>query len=212
VKKNIEREEHPAFAMAEVNRVHATPGAALFDSELQHSEYVVLRIKRAMRRRELKRDWITDAEQLVEVSMSMAQWGALVSSFGTNGVPVTLNWLSGEGDVERLSYEPRMAESLKEIEGAATELVHDIRWAADELREAFDNKASRREVEDKLSHLEAMINNARADACFTATQFSKHVENTVTKARADIEAMAASAQQRGIEAGSLPLMELPSAD
>jgi hypothetical protein len=202
-------ETHPAFGMAQVNRVQATPAKALFDSELQHHTFVVLRISGAVRKRELKRDWIYDTgPQYIEVAMSMAQWGALVSSFGTAGVPVTITAIKGE-EIPKLDYEPRMAQSLKEINEAAEQMVWDIEEAVEKVRDAFEAKAGRKEMAELLHDLTSIVGNTRPNADFTARQFSKHVEDTITKARADIESMVHSASQRGLEAGAMPLIELP---
>ena len=72
-------DEHPAFGVAVLSRRHSTPGQVLFQSDVAHQE--TLSIRRAERVRDLKRDWV-HAEELVEIEMSTAQWGALVSSIG----------------------------------------------------------------------------------------------------------------------------------
>lgn len=207
-----EPETHPAFGMAQVNRVTCGPtGLPLFDSELLHHQFVMLRITRAKRYRELNRDWIHgENHTLMEVRMSMAQWGALVSSFGSSGVPVTLSVIGGE-PVEEIEHKPRMAESLREIDAAAERFAGGIAEAAQAVQEAFDRKAGRRELAALLRSLQIRLANGKPNVRYVAEAFSEHVENTVTKARADIEAMAQSAAQRGITVGgAADVLALPA--
>lgn len=144
----------------------------------------------------------------------MAQWGALVSSFNTSGVPVTLEMVR-DGDlieVEDLPYEPRMAESLKEIHAATGQLVDDIKKAVIAVREAYDLNKGRTVINEALRHLEITIINSQPNADYAAKTFAEHVENTVTKARADIEAMAQTAARAGLESGAARLLEIEAND
>lgn len=202
---DTDNETHPSFGMASVNRIHSgPPGEALFDSELRHHEFVELRISDAERKRDLNHDWIHPTVEHTVVRMSMVQWGALVSSFGTSGVPVTLHRINGQ-PVEKAAYAPRMAESLAEVDAAAEKYTGRIHTAAEALRAAFDEKAGRKEMEKLLRDLEIQLSNAKPNLKFVAKSFTEHVEDTVTKARADIEAMVAhAATQRGLDAGSAP--------
>ena len=88
------------------------PGARLFDSEIAHQHYVVVTARRCVRKRDLKRDWTFATEVIFECSMSQAQWGAFVSSFGQgSGVPATLTYLHGVGRVpEAARQESRLLE------------------------------------------------------------------------------------------------------
>src|SRR5881398_554392 len=66
-------EAHPAFGSVSVHRVSST-GTVLFDSDVRHQHYVVIRVDRATRRRDLNRDWINhpDSGRIVEFAMSEA--------------------------------------------------------------------------------------------------------------------------------------------
>jgi hypothetical protein len=198
-------EEHPSFGWAVVGRV-STTGTHLFDSEIQHQHYVMLRIGRATRKRELNRDWIhgEHGPNIVEVAMSMAQWGALVSSFGSSGVPVTIERINGER-IEEAPHEPRLALSTSEVEGSVDRLLSDFTDKLAAVADAFDRKAGRRELGDLLRDLQIALKNARPNARYAAKTFTEHVENVVTKARADIEAVVQMAAERqGLDAGDLP--------
>ena len=124
--------------------------------------------------------------------------GAPVSSINTSGVPCTLRRV-GHEEQERLTFAPRLEESLRETREAA--------------HRAFDEIEAARLVEEKptkanVRALRIKIQNATPNVEYAAKTLGEHAENVVTKARADVEAMVArQAAQLGIEAGgrSLPM-------
>ncbi|HVL40250.1 MAG TPA: hypothetical protein VM328_12745 [Fimbriimonadaceae bacterium] len=202
------REHHPAFGWAQVSRVSQGPrGAALFDSDIRHQQYVTLRVGRSTRERNLKQDWIHgDGTSIVEIAMSMAQWGALVSSFNTSGVPATLIYVNGERMPDLPSDDSRLALSVAETERAADDAFDTIKVALAAVKEAFERNAGRKEMKALLWSLEAATRNATPNVRYAAESLSEHVENVVTKAKFDIEALAQA--QAGRELGGLPPVAL----
>lgn len=196
-------ETHPAFGMAHINRVSSTPGAVLFDSELRHQHYISLTVSRATRKRDLKRDWIHGGRDIIKIAMSEAQWAQLVTSTNSEGTPVTLIRTETDDFVPDLPYEPRMAVQLDEVRKATEEVLVHIRTALDAY-EAHPTKAG-------LRSLRAALENASRNTVYTAKALSEHVENTVTRARADIEAMVSFAAQHNVAiTGVGGLLELDS--
>lgn len=183
-------ETHPAFGKARVNRVSSTPGASLFGSEIRHSQYVVLTIERATRKRDLNRDWIHGGGRLpvVEVAMSEAQWAGLVSSFGSGGVPVTITGTEADPIVPAIPFAPRMEHSQRETRQAADKAFAEI---ADALAAYEAHKTA-----GNLRTLHYAVANAGANVEFAAKSLTEHAENVVEKARADIEAMVVSHANR----------------
>lgn len=199
-------EHHPSYGWVQVNRVQVgPPGASLFDSELRHREVVMLRIGQAQRKRELQHDWIMgEGLPVIEVEMSLAQWGALVSSFGSSGVPATVSRL-GPNSVAGAPHSPRLELSTSEVEGATARLIADLGAAVTALRQAHERKAGRKEVGELLRTVDIKLGNARSNARFAAESFTEHVENVVTKARADLEAMVAMAADHQLETGDIAI-------
>jgi hypothetical protein len=145
----------------------------------------------------------------MEWDMSMAQWGAFVSSFGDGtGVPATLRFLGDSGTrgiVPAAPFESRLAESHAEVREAGNR-------AAAAVAEAFAAYKEKKTA-GNLRHLEAMIRNMPANMEFAASSLTKHVETVVTKARADIEAMVRD-QRAALEAGedAPPMPQLTAGD
>ena len=173
---------HPAFGKATLGITTANPGAVLFDSEIRHNQYVTLSIHTAERERSLGRDHLFAREKIIEIAMSKAQWADLISSFNNgSGVPVTIKHTRDQGRTPDLDFAPRLAQSQAETREAA-----DRAFA--KIKDAFAV------VEDKptkanLRALRSAIENAPANVEYAAKTLTEHVENVVTKARADVEAM-----------------------
>lgn len=189
-------DQHPAWGVIGVGRVQGS-SAALFDSEIQHQHYMVLRIRQARRKRDLNRDWIHgDIRPIIEVAMSEAQWAAFVSSAGKgDGTPCTIQFANGERTPE-LPHDPRLAESLEEVREAGNKAIEKI-------REAF-KKVEEKPNKGNIRNLGIMIGHLPANMHFAAESLAEAAEEVVTKARADIEAFAQSAaERRGLEPGEL---------
>lgn len=208
IRSTIER--HPAFGTAVVTRGAGTP-QPLFQSDVQHSHTITLSIHRAQRRRDLNSDWVHPTEQIVEIEMSPAQWGALVSSVGVgSGVPVTIRATETDRMVADLPYQPRIAENLNEVSGTVEKLLSTIRDRYDALAEAIDQKKGAAAIREARRGLDSAINNGPANAEYAVSTLQKAAEKVVAEARADVEAhILATAQATGIAAPiQVPTFEL----
>lgn len=212
-----EIETHPAWAVARFNRFSGGQ-SRYFDSDIRHTNGIYLQIDRAERHRHLKMDWIHGKEQLIEIRMSEAQFGALVSSFGNgSGVPVTLTYVDRERmpDIDDV---PRLEVSRREVGEAAAKGAETVRRAAAAMAAAVNaEKTSKKALREALRSLELAIDHLPADLEFAAKSLHEHTENIVTKARADVEAMVdARAAEFGVSRFELGLgdrmMELESGE
>lgn len=189
-------EVHPAWGLIGASRVSSSPGGVLFDSDIQHRNYVVVRLRRASRGRDLGHDWKYSEEGIVEIAMSEAQWASFVSTMNVgDGVPCTIERVGTE-DMPGMEYEPRLAESMDEVRNAGGKMLEVIRKAF-ETYQGHHTKAN-------LKRLESAIANADNNMTYAAETLTEHAENVVQRARADIEAMVVSkAEQLGIEPGEI---------
>jgi len=189
-------ETHPAFGLIGASRGSSTPGAVLFDSEIRHRNVITIRIKRACRERKLNTDWLFGRQELIEVQMSEAQWASFVSSMNTgDGVPCTITRYDDELMVPGLPYTPRLAQSMDYAHQAANKAFESIKAVFQRVKE--------KPTKANLRDMEIALQNAVPNVDFAGKTLVEHVENTVVKARADIEAMVARhAETLGIEPGS----------
>lgn len=199
-----EEETHPAFGLIGASRgQNGGGGAVLFDSDIRHGQTVRIRIAPAIRKRDLNRDWVgvDSRSEVVEVELSEAQWASFVSSMNVgDGVPCTIR-RRGHEQMPGVPYAPRLAESMKEVEGAAEAAWVKVRDAL----EAYEAK----KTAGNLRTLHYAIMNAPSNMTWAASSLTKHAENVVQRSRADIEAMVlAKASQLGLEPGDVSLPEL----
>lgn len=199
-------ESHPAWVMIGANRVsHAggpNGGAVLFDSDIVHNHYVVIKLCRATRQRNLNRDWKHARQQIIEVALSEAQWASFVSSMGQgSGVPATLLWDLTLDDplVPDMPFQPRLQESMDEVHNAAVA-------AQAAVKAAFDAYAEKRTA-GNLRSLEFAIANMPANIEYAAKSLSEHAENVVQRAKVDIEAFVVDkAAQLAIEPSDISVL------
>lgn len=200
-----EDEEHPGFGHVVVHRVSSSPGKSLFDSEILHQHWMTITVTRASRKRGLNRDWIHPDKQVLEIGLSEAQWAALVSSPNSSGTPCTIMFTEQDGRMDEVPFEPRLAVSQREVKEAAQRMYADALEKLEEVK-TKPTKAN-------IRNLEIALRNAKPNVEYTARTLTEHTENTVQKARADIEAMiTAHAEKLGLDAAQIVPLELGTGD
>jgi hypothetical protein len=203
-------EVHPSWGLIGANRVsQGGAGAVLFDSDVRHNHYVILRIGRASRRRDLHRDWVGESGgrgELVEVAMSEAQWASMISSMNTSGVPCTIRRTEKDGQMPELDFDSRLDLTHKEVREKAEDAVEEVKRARDAYAE--------RKTAANLRALHFAIENLPANFEFAAKSLTEHAEAVVQKSRADVEAFVMhKAQQLGLDPQTwTPVEELEGAD
>lgn len=207
-------ERHPSFGTMSLGTRSST-GTSLFQSDLNHQRTMVVQIHRAHRQRSNNTDHIHPEKTLVEVEMSMAQWGAFVSSTGlAAGVPVTLRQLPGEPVIPEAPHRPRLQANVDEVTGAVAEMLEELNEAVGQLSEAVEQKKGIRAIRSALGMVKNRLQNAPGNAGFAVKSLHRAAENTVFGARSDIEAHVLQTQNRiGQSSISLnqPALALPEA-
>ncbi|MFI8091523.1 hypothetical protein ACIF9R_24920 [Streptomyces sp. NPDC086080] len=207
-------EIHPAFGVAVVTR-RSGGGRSLFQSDLLHNETISLSVHEATRKRDLSHDWVHPGRELVEIEMSLAQWGSLVSSMGLgSGVPVTIRRTEHNTFVPEIPHQPRTAESLREVREVTDRMYAEVRAATAALHEAIHEKKGVRATKEALNALERAVASAGNNAQFTVDSLVEAGEQVVAQARADIEAhvlevVRLTGTKPSIEASSFDAPALP---
>jgi hypothetical protein len=200
-------ERHPAFGLISLHRPSSNPGAVLFQSDVQHPEYMVIEVHEAARKRDLSQDWVHPERAVLQVSMSMAQFASFVASTGQgSGVPCTIERTEpgsyAAGGRPGLIPAPRLSITHDEVRAAADRAFENIKKAEAELQEAMAAKPPVSAAERKrlLSSLHFAIVNATPNVAYAAKQLDAHAEAVVEKSRADIETMVTRMAERvGLE-------------
>ena len=187
---------HPAFAQIAASRVSGH--AHLYDSDFSHQHYINVTIRRSQLHRTLSRDWAFGTEDLITVAMSEAQWATFVSSMNMgSGTPCTLQREGGKS-----------IPSLPPAESVDHQFKHEVRATllhiSEELKKCVSGidgplgKGSAKELRAQIEHLSFALVDSTS---FVSTRFDEHVEETVEKAKVEINAYVGNAVARaGLEA------------
>lgn len=204
-------ESHPAFGQIAVARWSGGENR-LFDSDILHNDTIVITVSHATRHRSNQHDYIHGRDEIVEVMMSMAQWASFVSSMNTTGVPCTLRRYKTGDRVQAppIDEEPRLALSMRQTRSAAHRAFDDIGKALADVEAALDGGTAKQK-RDAIHTLKARIGNAVPNVDYAGRVLIEQTEDTVQKARADIEAMVARHHDRLNELGAGGV-ELPAVD
>lgn len=188
-------ETHPSFAVAHITRGSyggRNGGKVLFQSEVAHQHAVTLTVARATRERHLNQDWVYPGKDLIEITMTEAQWASLCASDNGRNVPVTLDWLQGEGMVPGFELEPRLAVTAAEAVDSAREAMKKIEAAMAALEEK-NTVANRKALRHAIDGLPKSVE-------FATKQLHEHVEKVKEQTKVELEAEALRAAQRSREA------------
>lgn len=199
---SVTRHDHPAFGVATVHRGR-TGGQPpkLFGSDAKANSSVTLTINRAARERSLHSDRELATDQLVSLTMTEGQWGALVTSAGIgSGVPVTLDFTERDGNLPGIEEAPRIQESLNELRSSVGEMLTDMKESLADLEDAVESKAGIRVTREALRRHRANLANAESNSEFVARSAYETAENVLDRLRADIDSqMAESARSVGLD-------------
>lgn len=208
-------QSHPAFGLVKTSRVHTT-GIRLFDSELDHHEYIVVGIYEAEMvigediptpRRSSER-----RRPIVEFQLSQAQWAAMVSSFGVgDGVPCTISYRSWS-QTERLPSITEQKSVRDKFESQIeTTTAKEIEKIKDEVARLGDlvkkGRAGKRELEDVYTSLRAATVNLPSNLSFATKLMQESMDKIVSSGKAEVEAYISGAAMR---AGMIELCERQS--
>ena len=182
-------EKHESFGVAGFFR-RTGGNYNLFGSSIKHGSTVSLKIKRASRKRDLHQFWIHGEEELIEVLFSPNQFAQLLTSMNVgDGVPCTIQYVGRKKMDDCPAVETREL-FVQEFEDDVQKAMNDARKICNEVTELLSGKgnitqADRKAIIGKLGNLMQHIN---SNMPFVQSQFNEAMDDTVTEARAEVEA------------------------
>ncbi len=180
-------ERHPAYAQIGANRVSG--GAYLYGSDFRHQHYIMLQIHDSVLHRQLSGDRPHSGKRLIEVAMSEAQWATFVSSLNQGGgVQCTLEYTPEAGLVPPIAQpKDRKLQFSQEMTERFDMAVRALKVLAAQIDESPLSGKKKKELKDQLRVAKM---NLAPNMDFVATQFDEHMERTVERAKAEVNAYA----------------------
>lgn len=190
---------HPAFGQIRASRVHGEK--VLYGSDYAHQHFITIEIVRSQLMRDLSRDWHFGREELIEISLSEAQWATFVSSLNIgSGVPCTLEYVGGES-MPLIPLRNVEDVSKQEVQEAVTNLTAFIEKSMKEIDAEIGKSLSGVKKNKVMQHLEALHREVKLNLPFMAKSFGEHMEERVEKAKTEVHAYIQNAIVRaGVEA------------
>ena len=179
--------ESSRYGMISVHRTNST-GTHLVGSDIEHQQFITLKISTANYERTLKNDWFFPDRNLIEVSMSLSQWAEFISSPNTSGVPCTLERIQGKClfEDEEVPFVDKIKLHDDEYKRHWANNVKELKTLIANLSDSFENKESRKTQRELIHQLEILIKNFIPNEKFAINEFEEHIEKRVNQAKTEI--------------------------
>ena len=151
---------------------------SLFGSSILHQHHIILEIETATRMRRLSQDRIQGDEVVLRAVMSQDQFDSAMSGINQgSGVPITLQYVSGDDHIREDPPRPRRREEFQE------EVEDNLRETLEEL-DGIIESAPPGPVRKRLETLRGRL---KSNLPFLQDQFQKQMERSVAEAKAEID-------------------------
>jgi hypothetical protein len=173
--------------MIQVHRTNST-GSHLVGSDIEHQQYITLKISKAIYERNLKNDWWFDRDNIIEVSMTLSQWAEFISSPNTSGVPCTIDRIQGKRlwEEEEVPFIDKIKLHDEEFKKHWRNSIKEMKNLIANLSDSFENKESRKTQRELIHELEILINHFIPNEKFAINEFEEHIEKRVNQAKTEI--------------------------
>lgn len=175
------------YGMISVARTNSN-GTHLVGSDIEHQQFVTLKIHTAEYERHLLNDWYFPQDSIIEVSMSLSQWAEFISSPNTTGVPCTLERIQGKclWKEEAVPFIDKIKLHEEEYESRWKSVLRDLYSTASRLQTLFEEKSSRKEQREAIQKLVNMLKSFEPNEKYALEEFEEHVEKRINQAKTEL--------------------------
>lgn len=188
VSKGTRTEQHESFGLIQFLRTQGTQ--RLFGSAIDNQTYITLRITQAERGHEHSREWYYPRRELIEVSLSSAQFAELITSLNIGaGVPCTIYRVLGT-KMEPLPLEHKTEAQLTQegFEVSTSQLAASLHALAKGVRSTLEKKnltvADRKDI---INRIDRIVMEVESNLPHILSSFQESVEKGVSHAKAEVE-------------------------
>lgn len=191
-------ETHESFGLLSFSRVSGTP-RSLFGSSIQHGDTIKLTISEGKVYRDFQKNRYHGGKELIEVEMSSSQFAEAITTLNVGcGVPVTIQHVMGarKANPPEVDFKERAKNELKE---EMSELGERIEELAKDTKEILTRKGIPINAEEKkkiLNDLMFLVQEVKSNIPFAHECFQEAVEETVTQAKAEVDACFSTMRER----------------
>lgn len=185
-----DRYSHPAYGSIEFSRIQHSHEQHLFGSSVGHYHTIQLTISKADLVKGRTSDHIYEKEEIIRCEMSYSQFAEAITTLNQKpGVPVTLNYIAGEGVLPGCTFENQRTRYVDAFEADMNNNVSTAKSIKYELEELFEKKTlNKSDKQHILSLMDKLIRDTGVNAGYAIKAFNESVDNTLNEAKAEVEA------------------------
>ena len=206
-----EPETHESFDLLSLSRCHGTP-RSLFGSTIKHGDTITLSISEGKLYRDFQRNRYHNGQGFIEVEMSQSQFAEAITTLNVGcGVPVTIRHVAGKRMEEppAVDFKERAKNELNSEMGELAERIDELSKDAKEILTRKGSPIKADEKEKLLKDLMFLVQEVRSNIPFAHECFQEAVEETVTHAKAEVDACLTSYRERLGQAALDHQIEVP---
>lgn len=183
--EKVETKKKNYYGMIGISKIQST-NAQLFGSSIRHGHYIDLSISRGSVQRRHNQDHTFKEEELIEVSLSTAQFSDLLMSMNTQGVPCTIRHINGKkmDDCQELTERAKLQNDfesqIKDINKSVSDLVDTIT--------GLSGKMSKKAQEEMHRAAQKIITEIEHNLPFVRETYNESIDKTIGEAKAEIDA------------------------
>jgi len=198
------REKHPSYGTLLFNHANCGgSGMSLFNSTLRHNTFISIEIRHAERIRSINRERIFGSGIIVRAEMSNNQFIEAITNMNRGtGTPITLRFISGEGEIQEPEYINERVLIEKEFKNRFEDLSVNASEITKSVLELLDKKAIRKsDIQDALSLLHKLQRDLDSNIPYMTEAAQEMLDKGVTEAKHEVEAAVSLAiHNAGIDA------------
>lgn len=181
---------HPSYGMLRFSRTTGSD-VNLFGSSIRHRDTIRLRISKGSVTRMLNTDYFSSEGDIIDVEMSYSQFAEAITSMNVGmGVPVTIRWMLGKGDIEPCPFDDKRQQFEREFKSNLSKANESTEQLISELETLFKEKKSLTKADKEciLNKLTVIQRNISGNNDFLYRQFNEQMDKTTLEAKSEIEA------------------------
>ena len=216
-------DRHPSYGLLSISRCTSSKPQSLFGSSIQHIHTIRMRISRARMARDLNNDFYFPENNIIEIEMSQSQFAEFICSMNVGGgIPITINWLTGEGRIEPCPYNSKRKQFEAEFSDNVNSANENMNKLLSRVNELFEKKTALTKAEK--DEIRSLLREIRADmngnTDFLYKQFNEQMDKTTLEAKGEVEAfiqnkmnriatIALAEKQNDFDDDDTPIIEFP---